>query len=573
MSAGGKKNEPRAKPSARFEELDALRGAAAVSIVILHAYQTSRTIDGYAYGDTHILRNAIISLDFGLGVFFALSGFLIFFPFARALINGTKHIGVREFAVRRAFRIIPLYYVAIFIVWNSRYYGGHGQIADLLRHLTFTQIYHNTQIYYTIGPAWSLAVEMHYYLVTGILIFVLTKLFRHVPSRNWRIAICTIGPIALIAGSIFYKYWAYYIAGISLDNQPPPHRFTVYYSALARGDAFGMGMLLAVVVAVAGQWKPKKAYLSTGLALFAILPFAYIITQRGDRPEDPPFIALFFFTWVGISTTALMAAMVFGKHEWRIMRALRSAPVQFTGVVSYSLYIWHEPLMLFLKKHHILNFTDPNIWPFSTASLVAIGLVVAWLSYRFIEVPGGNLRRLLQIHKPRPPREVWRSGELHVRRGTEVAGMPELLNEEGIPVDLVRLSGGRPLVAFIHPGDIERDHSPGCVAEARAYREGAFLFDALGVQVVGISTRSPEAQKTFREREELPFPMLSDPEGRFTQAAGIPLWHDADGGVFSERATLLIDRHGAIQEVLADHVPPISRPSVVAARSEALATV
>src|SRR3982751_5423051 len=60
--------------SPRYTELDALRGAAAIGIVALHAYQNSRTIDGYAYGDNYVARNLIINLDFGLGVFFALSG-------------------------------------------------------------------------------------------------------------------------------------------------------------------------------------------------------------------------------------------------------------------------------------------------------------------------------------------------------------------------------------------------------------------------------------------------------------------------------------------------------------------
>jgi peptidoglycan/LPS O-acetylase OafA/YrhL/peroxiredoxin len=564
------KAPPGSKPSARFEELDALRGAAAVSIVILHAYQTSRTVDGYAFADHELLRNAIIQLDFGLGVFFALSGFLIFFPFVKAIINGTKHIGVREFAVRRLFRILPLYYVAMFVVWNSRYSGSDGQWADLLRHLTFTQIYHNEKIFYTIGPSWSLAVEMHYYVITGILVWLLTIVCRRVPSRNWRIALVCVGPVLLVVGSIFYKYWAYYIAGISLDNQPPPHTYTVYYSALARGDAFGMGMLMAVLVAVMGTWRPKTPWLATGLSVVALLPFAYFVTVRGDRITDPPFVALFFFTFVGISTVMLMFAMVIGEPKWRIMRFLRSGPVQFTGVVSYSLYIWHEPLMLFLKKHHILDFTDERVWPFSTAALVAIGLALAWVSWRFIEIPGGNLRKLLQIHRPRVARRLRRVGELRVRRGTEIAVMPPLLGEDGAPVDLALLADGRPLVAFVHPGGHGHDDDPGSVAEARAFRDSAFLFDAMETQVVGVSTGTPEEQRAFREREGLPFPMLSDPGGKFAEAAGIPLWHDDHGGVVAERATLLIDRHGAIQEVVSDRVPPASRPSVAAVRSEAL---
>src|SRR5436305_3639507 len=185
-----------AKPKgpALFSELDALRGLAAVSIVALHAYQNSRTIDGYAFGDIHWLQNVIVNLDFGLGVFFALSGFVVFLPFAKAIIEGREHMGVKEFSTRRIFRILPLYFVAILVVWNSRYYGHPGQIADLVRHLTFTQIYNNSQIFYTIGPSWSLAVEIHYYVMTGVLIWALTKAAKRVASRRNRIVLVAAFP-------------------------------------------------------------------------------------------------------------------------------------------------------------------------------------------------------------------------------------------------------------------------------------------------------------------------------------------------------------------------------------------
>src|ERR1700750_1225449 len=105
---------------------------------------------------------------------------------------------------------------------------------------------------------------------------------------------------------------------------------------------------------------------------------------------------------------------------------MRTRRIQFTGLVSYSLYLWHEPLMLSLEKHHVLVFKEAAIWPLSTVALVVAGLVVAWCSYHVIEVPGRRLPRLLAIPRPRPPRQIRRSGDLRVRRGTEVATLPAL---------------------------------------------------------------------------------------------------------------------------------------------------
>lgn len=553
----------------RYTELDALRGAAAVSIVALHAYQNSRTREGYAYGDNYVVRNLIINLDFGLGVFFALSGFVVFLPFAKALINGRPHMGIREFTARRVFRILPLYFVAILVVWNSRYYGADGQIADLVRHLTFTQIYHNEKIFYTIGPAWSLAVEVHYYVFTGLLVWVLTKFVPSVQSRRRRILLVAAAPTGLMVASLLYKYWAFYIEHLGLDNFPPPHHFTVYYSALSRADGFAYGMLFAVVIAVIGNWRPRGPWLARLLVAIALIPFAYMVAVRGDRATDPHVVSLYYYSWIGLGTVLIIAAMVLSKPEWPWMRFCRSKAVQFTGVVSYSLYMWHEPLMLSLEKHHVLNFTNAVTWPLSTLALIAIALVVAWASYHLIEVPGQRLRRLLQIHRPRAPHRVWRTGEMGVRRGTEISTLPALRDENGASVELGSFARGRPLVAFLHPGDHDGTVRPGCVTEARAFRDSAFIFDALGIQVVGISAQPPATQKAFSEREGLPFPMLSDGGGVFTSAAGVPLWRDESSAVYPERVALIVDPDGTIQDVLAAEVPPIARPGIAAARSEA----
>jgi peptidoglycan/LPS O-acetylase OafA/YrhL/peroxiredoxin len=570
VSAAAQPGAAARKPG-RFTELDALRGLAAVSIVGLHAYQDSRGLHGAAYQHNALLQRLITNLDFGLGVFFALSGFVVFLPFARALIDGRSHMGTKEFLIRRGYRLLPLYFIAIFVVWNARYYGGPGQIPDLIRHLTFTQIYSNDKIFYTIGPAWSLAVEMHYYIGAAILVWILTRLAPKVRSRRNRIILVSAVPVVLAIASIAYKVWAFYIAGFGLDNFAGPKFYTVYYSALARGDGFAFGMLLAVAYVVIGKWRPRGPWLPRTLSAIALVPFAYMVAVRSGLPDDPHFVELFYYSWIGLGTTLIMGAIVISKPEWPTMRLLRAKPLQFTGVVSYSLYLWHEPLMLTLEKHHILVFKDvPATWPFSTAALLVIAMFVAWLSYHIIEVPGQRLRHLLQIHRTRTTQSTWRSGELRVRRGTDVALLPTLRDEDGAVVDLGVVAGGRPLVAFLHPGRHAPGVRPGCVAEARAFRESAFLFEALGIQVVGVSAQPPAAQKAFREREDLPFAMLSDEEGRFTMAAGVPVWRDESGGVFPERVALVVDRLGTIQDMLGAEIPPAARPGMAAARSEPL---
>src|SRR3954451_20582885 len=132
--------------------------------------------------------------------------------------------------------------------------------------------------------------------------------------------------------------------------------------------------------------------------------------------------------------------------------------------------------MIMLEKHHVLNFSNRVTWPLSTLALVAAGLVVAWVSYHLIEIPGQRLRHLLQIHRPRAPRRLRRTGEMAVRRGTEIASLPPLRDETGAAVELGALARGRPLVAFLHPGDHAGTLRTGCLTEARAFRDSAFVF-------------------------------------------------------------------------------------------------
>jgi peptidoglycan/LPS O-acetylase OafA/YrhL/peroxiredoxin len=571
--AGGSGPPAAAKRSPRFTELDALRGLSAVAIVVLHSYQDSRTIDSYAYANDYLVRNLIVNLDFGLGVFFALSGFVVFLPFAKAIIEGRPHMGVKEYATRRAFRIYPLYLVAIVVVWNSRYYGGPGQFRDLLRHLTFTQIYDNKEIFYTIGPAWSLAVEVHYYVFTGLLVWALTKLARRVSSRRRRIILVATVPVLAALASIGYRAWAYYIRHDGLDNFLGPKHYTVYYSALARADGFAFGMLLAVIFVAIGKWRAPTPRIPRLLTLTALVPFVIMVALRGDRPTDPPFVDLFYYSWIGIGTSLIIGAVIVSDTEWRSLRVMRSAPLQFLGIVSYSLYLWHEPLMLMLEKHHLLIFKEHATWPLCSIALVIVSVFVAWISYHVIEVPGQRLRALLRVKRPTLPAQLWRRGELSVRRGTELGRLPALHDEDGAAVDLGALARGRPLVAFLHPGEYGHTAHPrlaGCLAEARAFRDSAFVFKALGVQVVGVTTQSPSALRDLRQRERLPFPMLSDHEGRFAAAAGVPVWHDDAGRVFADRVTLIVDGRGTVQDTLASHVPSIERPALAAARSEAL---
>ena len=186
-------------------------------IIVFHAYQTSRVAVSYVYQNTP-LHFLLVNLDSAVAVFLTLSGFLIFLPYAYAFLGQRPYPATRGFFIRRAIRIIPLYYAAILIVWTVRYTGGVEQWLDLLEHLTFTQIFDSQHIFWTIGPAWSLAVEVLFYVCVGLTAPLLLKLCERIQSPRRRSLLLAGLAAVLIAASLAYKAWAFYVAHIPEEN-------------------------------------------------------------------------------------------------------------------------------------------------------------------------------------------------------------------------------------------------------------------------------------------------------------------------------------------------------------------
>ena len=129
------------------------------------------------------------SLDAAVPWFFVLSAFLLFEPIARSAIDSGPVITARGFLVRRAVRLLPVYYVAVIVVWFLRQQSLPGDWRDLLEHLSFTQVFDAKRIFFTNGPAWSLSVSVYFYLALTVLGVILVRRCRSIESRSWRVAL------------------------------------------------------------------------------------------------------------------------------------------------------------------------------------------------------------------------------------------------------------------------------------------------------------------------------------------------------------------------------------------------
>jgi peptidoglycan/LPS O-acetylase OafA/YrhL len=376
-------DEPR-RAVGRYAALEGYRGLAALLIVVFHVYQYMRSGPTAAYPYVGTWRNTLlVGLDSTVGLFFVLSAFLLTLPYARAGLTGNQPVAARAFLFRRSVRIVPLYLVAVLVVWASRNPALPGDWRDLVEHLTFTQVFDDKRIFYTIGPAWSLAVEVHFYLLLALLGPVVCRRCHAIATRAGRIRTLWGVVTGLAAVGILWKLIAWYVLGARTDA------WSVWFGLPAKIDIFAVGMALAVVVASREQSEPmsrsaRRVLAGSGGAV-VVAAFATNSTTQLSH--------LFFHTVAAVGFGLVIAASAFVPGQ-RSSRVLGSPVPALLGLISYSMYMWHEPLMLLLAHHGLFPIAgSPNAFPVGVLILVTATAVVGWLSYWVIEYPTGKLRR------------------------------------------------------------------------------------------------------------------------------------------------------------------------------------
>ena len=116
-----------------------------------------------------------------------------------------------------------------------------------------------------------------------------------------------------------------------------------------------------------------------------------------------------------------------------------------------------------------------------------------------------------------------------------------LSNQSGAPVKLADWLGSKPIVLFFYP----KDDTPGCTAEACAFRDSYEVFQEAGAEVIGVSGDSSASHQQFANRHKLPFTLLSDQGNQIRKLYGVP----ATLFILPGRVTYIIDRQGVVQHI------------------------
>ncbi|MFL5825210.1 MAG: acyltransferase family protein [Thermoleophilaceae bacterium] len=384
--------------SPRFALFDSLRGIAVLLIVGYHVSAVTGFINHGRVGDAIIVLG-----NEALVLFFVISGFLLYRPYVSARAKGRPQPSTRRYARRRVLRIVPAYWVALTVL--AIFPGIVGVFSgDWWRYYGFMQVYSHRTLPTGIPPAWSLSVEVAFYVLLPLWAMAIRRVRIGSGENAWLRG--ELGALALLA-----------CLGVAIQVLAARKLISdlIAQSLLGACVWLALGMCLAVasVAVERGRGRsrlvravtehPSLCWLGAAASLVGLVAllhpgglFGLILATRTKQE---------YATTLGsIALTAALATLlilpaVFGEGAGGLPRRLLAwAPIAWIGLVSYGIYLWHFPVA------HVLGLTaDP--FHFSATGLglggkihhattpilfvltLALTAAIAAVSYYVVELP------------------------------------------------------------------------------------------------------------------------------------------------------------------------------------------
>jgi len=336
-------------------EIDGMRGLAVLAVVLFHA-----DVPGFAGGFV------------GVDVFLVISGYLITAVIQREMDAGTFTLAA--FYERRVRRIMPallaMLAASAIAAWMLLPADFKAFGASLVAISAFASnfLFARENGYFSLLDAprpllhsWSLAVEEQFYLLFPLLLLIV----RRAGTRGTQVALA----IAALL-SFGYSLWA---------TQAEPAQ--AFYSPASRAWEFLAGGVLACSAAR----RPVKSVIGDIAAMLGLALLGLALWRL--RP-DLPFPGYNALLPVLGTTLVLLGTAAQGS---RVARALQLRPFVATGLISYSLYLWHWPMIVF-GGYYVL---DERALLIVRLAMAVLAFPVAWASWRFVELPFRRPRLLL----------------------------------------------------------------------------------------------------------------------------------------------------------------------------------
>ncbi len=377
-----------ASSSPRFDGFDGLRALAAILVVLHHAsFESGRQFVGH-------FSHQLTQLDIGVAIFFLISGFLLYRPFAQRIMTAAVEPSVPRYLVRRAARIFPAYWLALTTIivvgklTDGRLLGLSEPPKSRWGYLPYyglVHVYRNLrEATGGLNQAWTLAVEITFYVLLPVYAMLVRKcVVGRTPKRSFQMQLWLL--LGLASTGIAFRSYADWFATGRIHNLGP-------YWIIANLDLFALGMLLATlsvgydhdlgpcrvldwaatwgelwwVIAVAGFWIGANG-LGVG------------ITVRPMRWQG-----LYKQELHGVLAFLLLLPVVFThRRRTAVMWFLRQRLVVSLGVVSYGIYLWHQSWIgqAFKWQYKPVFFADMRLLVIFGLSVSSVCAAASWFGF------------------------------------------------------------------------------------------------------------------------------------------------------------------------------------------------
>ncbi|MEI7626231.1 MAG: acyltransferase, partial [Actinomycetota bacterium] len=325
----------------RFPLFDGLRAIAALLIVLNHGIFAS------GYSNTGALGRWTFSLAVGVPIFFAISGFLLYRPFVQSQMSRSPGPETWRFYRRRLLRIIPAYWLALTVL--SIYPLSQDMFLHWPKYYFFLQIY--TPSDYGIGIAWSLCVEMGFYLILPAYVWAMGRTLAKLgPGRRVKMELCVLAGLSAVSAVLFYS--AQY-----------GHAVLVLNSVFSYLYWFAAGMALAIV----SVWEARRRELGqksrvidsirghAALSWLAAFAFFVLIGALAQNPQQGGYdnsgaSLIRWFLGPLVAVAAVLPAVFSGSGGGLPARLLSWRPLAWVGLVSYAVFLWHNPIIAMISR-------------------------------------------------------------------------------------------------------------------------------------------------------------------------------------------------------------------------------
>lgn len=342
-------------------QIDGLRFVAIGMVVLYHlnGYITDKSAFYHNTATADWLAPIAAQGFYGVELFFAISGFILALPFAAHALNNRPNVNLKKYYLRRLTRLEPPYLLAAFFLFALAIVLQGKSIASLGPHLLASMFYLHNLIYgqmsTVIGVAWSLEIEVQFYLLVPILALMFMI------HKRWlrRSILCALIVIALAAQQIW------------MGNSP-----RISLSILAFLQFFLIGFLLADIFQDEWQGLPRTSFYWDLIAL-AGWPALFVVLQSHS-----------LWHWVFPAMIFVLYAAAFRGRICSRLFSLRWITV--IGGMCYSIYLIHYEVISAVARFSIRFAQGLPYWAYLMIQLAIVGtavLLVCGVYFVLIEKP------------------------------------------------------------------------------------------------------------------------------------------------------------------------------------------